>query len=303
MAIASVKAVLNGQTYNLTYDAASGTYKATVTAPGATSYNQAGGYYNVSVTATNDAGTTGTADGATLAGLRLVVRERVAPVITILSPSEGAYVSNSKQPVVFTVTDEAGGSGVDLTTLVVKQDGTAVASNTIATTAITNGYSVTYTPAAALVDGSHTVTVDIKDHDGNAAAQKSTTYTVDTVPPVLNVTAPTDNLVTNKAALTVSGTTNDATSSPVTVTVKLNGADQGAVTVSAGGTFTKSVTLAEGSNTIVVTATDAAGKSSSVTRTVKLDTSVPVITAASITPNPADAGATVIISVTITEGT
>jgi hypothetical protein len=302
MAIASVKAVLNGQTYNLTYDAASGTYNATVTAPGATSYNQAGGYYNVSVTATNDAGTTGTADGATLEGLRLVVRELVAPVITILSPSGGAYVTNSKQPVVFTVTDEAGGSGVDLTTLVVKQDGTAVASNTIATTAITNGYSVTYTPAEALGDGIHTVTVDIKDHDGNAADQKSTTYTVDTVPPALNVTDPTDNLVTSKAALTVSGTTNDATSSPVTVTVRLNGADQGAVTVSADGAFAKSITLAEGSNTIVVTATDAAGKISSVTRTVKLDTSVPVITAASITPNPADAGATVIISVTITEG-
>lgn len=302
MAIASVKAVLNGQTYNLTYDAASGTYNATVTAPGATSYNQACGYYNVSVTATNDAGTTGTADGATLEGLRLVVRELVAPVITILSPSGGAYVTNSKQPVVFTVTDEAGGSGVDLTTLVVKQDGTAVASNTIATTAITNGYSVTYTPAEALGDGIHTVTVDIKDHDGNAADQKSTTYTVDTVPPALNVTDPTDNLVTSKAALTVSGTTNDATSSPVTVTVRLNGADQGAVTVSADGAFAKSITLAEGSNTIVVTATDAAGKISSVTRTVKLDTSVPVITAASITPNPADAGATVIISVTITEG-
>ena len=302
MAIASVKAVLNGQTYNLTYNAASGTYNATVTAPGATSYNQAGGYYNVSVTATNDAGTTGTADGATLEGLRLVVRELVAPVITILSPSGGAYVTNSKQPVVFTVTDEAGGSGVDLTTLVVKQDGTAVASNTIATTAITNGYSVTYTPAEALGDGIHTVTVDIKDHDGNAADQKSTTYTVDTVPPALNVTDPTDNLVTSKAALTVSGTTNDATSSPVTVTVRLNGADQGAVTVSADGAFAKSITLAEGSNTIVVTATDAAGKISSVTRTVKLDTSVPVITAASITPNPADAGATVIISVTITEG-
>lgn len=302
MAISSVRAVLNGQTYNLTYDAASGTYKATVTAPGTTSYNQPDGYYNVSVTATNDAGTTGTADGATLAGLRLVVREKVAPTITILSPSDGAYVTNSKQPVVFTIIDEAGGSGVDLTTLLIKQDGTAVAASTIATTAITNGYSVTYTPATALADGSHTVKIDCKDHDGNAATQKSTTYTVDTVPPVLNVTAHTDNLVTNKAALTVVGTTNDTTSSPVTVTITLNGVDQGEVTVGTGGTFTKSVTLAEGSNTIVVKATDAAGKSSSVTRTVKLDTSVPAITAATITPNPADAGATVIISVTITEG-
>ena len=56
---------------------------------------------------------------------------------------------------------------------------------------------------------------------------------------------------------------------------------------------------ASGSNTIVVTATDAAGKSSSVTRTVTLDTSVPVVQSASITPNPVDAGATMIISVVI----
>lgn len=299
MAIKTVTATINGQTYTLALNSSTGKYEATITAPGKTSYNQTGGYYNVTVKATNDAGTTGTADGATLAGLKLVVKERVAPVITIVSPSSGAYVANSKQPVVFTVTDETDGSGIDLTTLVVKQDGTAVASSAIKTTAVTNGYSVTYTPTAALTDGSHTVTIDVKDHDGNAAAQKSTTYTVDTVPPTLNVTSPTDGLVTNKAALTVAGTTNDATSSPVTVTIKLNGTDQGAVTVGTGGAFTKALTLAEGSNTIIVTATDAAGKTSTVTRTVKLDTSVPIIKAATITPNPVDAGATMVVSVTI----
>lgn len=303
MAISSVKAVLNGQTYTLTYDSASGAYKATVTAPGATSYNQTGGYYNVSVTATNEAGTTATADGSTLTGLRLVVREKVPPVITILSPSSGAYVSNTNQPVVFTVTDEDGGSGVDLTTLVVKQDGTAAAASTIAATAITNGYSVTYTPSSALSDGSHTVTVSVSDHDGNAAEAKSTTYTVDTVPPTLNITSPADGLVTAKAALNVTGTTNDATSSPVTVTISLNGVDQGTVTVGSGGAFTKTVTLSEGQNALTVTATDAAGKTSTVTRTVQLDTSVPTITAATVSPNPADAGATVVISVTVTEGT
>ena len=199
----------------------------------------------------------------------------------------------------FTVTDETDGSGVDLSTLVVKQDGAAVASSALASTAIANGYQVTYTPAAALSDGAHTVTINVKDHDGNAAAQKSTSYTVDTVPPTLNVTSPTDGLITATAALTVAGITNDATSSPVTVTIKLNGTDQGAVTVAANGSFSKGVTLAEGSNTIVVTATDAAGKSSSVTRTVKLDTSVPVIKSATITPNPVDAGATMVIAVEI----
>lgn len=299
MAIKTVQAIINGQTYTLSLNASTGRYEASVTAPGKTSYNQTGGYYNVTVKATNDAGTTGTADGSTLSGLKLVVKEKVAPVITILSPTSGAYVTNSKQPVVFTVTDEADGSGVDLTTLSVKQDGTAAASSAITTTAIANGYQVTYTPAAALADGAHTVTINVKDHDGNAAAQKSTSYTVDTVPPTLNVTAPTDGLITATAALTVAGITNDATSSPVTVTIKLNGTDQGAVTVASNGSFSKGVTLAEGSNTIVVTATDAAGKSSSVTRTVKLDTSVPVIKSASITPNPADAGATVLVSVEI----
>lgn len=299
MAIKTVQAIINGQSYTLALNSATGKYEATITAPGKTSYNQTGGYYNVTVKATNDAGTTGTADASKLNGLKLYVKEKVAPVITIISPSSGAYVTNSKQPVVFTVTDEADGSGVDLSTLVVKQDDAAVASSAIASTAITNGYQVTYTPASALNDGSHTVTINCKDHDGNAAAQKSTSYTVDTVPPTLNVTSPTDGLITATAALTVAGITNDATSSPVTVTIKLNGTDQGAVTVASNGSFSKGVTLAEGSNTIVVTATDAAGKFSSVTRTVKLDTSVPVIKSATITPNPVDAGATMVIAVEI----
>lgn len=299
MAIKTVKATINGQTYDLTLNSASGKWEATITAPGKTSYNLAGGYYNVSVEATNEAGTKGSADASTVDGLKLVVKETVAPVITIVSPTAGAYVANSKQPVVFNITDETGGSGVDISTLVVKQDGTAVAAANITHTAIANGYSVTYTPSAALRDGSHTVTINCKDHDGNAAAEKSTTYTVDTVPPTLNVTSPADGLITAASSVTVAGTTNDATSSPVVITISLNGTDQGTIPVGTGGTFSKVVTLKEGSNTIIVKAKDAAGKESSVTRTVTLDTSVPKITAATITPNPVDTGKTMVISVTI----
>lgn len=299
MAIKTVKATINGQTYDLTLNSASGKWEATITAPGKTSYNLAGGYYNVSVEATNEAGTKGSADASTVDGLKLVVKETVAPVITIVSPTAGAYVANSKQPVVFNITDETGGSGVDISTLVVKQDGTAVAAANITHMAITNGYSVTYTPSAALSDGSHTVTINCKDHDGNAATEKSTTYTVDTVPPTLNVTSPADGLITAASSVTVAGTTNDATSSPVVITISLNGTDQGTVPVGTGGTFSKVVTLKEGSNTIIVKAKDAAGKESSVTRTVTLDTSVPKIKAATITPNPVDTGKTMVISVTI----
>jgi len=298
MSIASAKITINGTDYALAYNSTSGLWEASITAPGATSYNLADHVYNCNVTATNTAGTSTTVNGSTLAALKLRVKETVAPVITITSPSTGAYVSNAQQPVACTLVDESGGSGIDLSSLVVKLDGTAVAAATLSTTAITNGYSVTYTPASALADGSHTVTVAVNDYDGNAATGKATTYTVDTVPPTLNVTSPAPDLITNNASLAVAGTTNDATSTPVTIAVKLNGTDQGAVNVSSGA-WSKTVTLTEGANTIIVTATDAAAQATSVSRTVTLDTTAPSIKAVTIAPNPADAGTTLTVSVTI----
>ena len=174
MAISTVRAQINGTWYTLTLSGTN-TYTATVTAPGSTSFNRTGGYYDVTVEATNTAGTVTTQNAAGLASLKLVVKERVAPTITIVSPTSGAFVVNNKQPVTFTVVDEAGGSGINISSLVVKQDNTAVASSAIVSTAITNGYSVTYTPATALSDGSHTVSITVSDNDGNAATAKSTT--------------------------------------------------------------------------------------------------------------------------------
>ena len=298
MAISTVRAQINGTWYTLTAGS-NNTYTATITAPGSTSFTKTGGYYDVTIEATNTAGTVTTQNASGLASLKLVVKEKVAPIITILSPTSGAAVTNNKQPVAFTIVDEAGGSGINLSSLVVKQDNTAVATSAIVTTAITNGYSVTYTPASALSDGSHTVTITVSDNDGNAATAKSTTYKVDTVPPTLNITAPANALVTNSTSLVVRGTTNDTTSSPVTVKITLAGTDQGSITVGTDGSFTKTLTLANGTNTIVITATDAAGKASSVTRTVTLDTSKPVVKSATITPNPVDAGASMVISVVV----
>lgn len=301
MAISTVRANVNGTWYTMSLNSSNGKYEATITAPGSTSYNLPGGYYSVAVEATNDAGSAVTVDGAQQTGLRLVVKETIAPVITILSPSNGAYVANNQQPVVFTITDEEGGSGVDLSSVVVKLDNTTATSSTISSTAITNGYSFTFTPASAMADGSHTVTVTASDNDGNAATAKSSTFTVDTVPPTLNITAPADGLVTSSQTINVAGSTNDSTSSPVTVAITLNGSDQGSVTVSSDGTFTKTVTLAEGGNTLVITAMDAAGKTTSVTRNVTLNTKEVIVYNSAITPNPVDAGATMVISVTVEE--
>lgn len=306
MAISTVKVQINGTWYNLNYNSTTGKYEAAITAPNITSYNvNSGHYYPVVVQATNTAGTStqiNDSDASLGNNLKLKVKERVKPTIAITSPGSGAYVVNSKQPIVFQLRDETNGSGIDLSALSLQIDsGTLIknGSSGLVCTAVTGGYNCTYTPPTALSDGSHTVKINVNDYDSNVAAQVIRTYTIDTVPPVLNISNPGNGFITNTAALVVQGTTNDITSNAVTVTIKLNGVDQGTVTVS-DGTFSKAITLANGSNTIVITATDAAGKSTTITITGTLDTSAPVIGSVSITPNPVDTEGSVIISVEVT---
>lgn len=87
----------------------------------------------------------------------------------------------------------------------------------------------------------------------------------------------------------------------MTVTVKLNSGTATAVTVDGSGNFSKALTLVEGTNTIVITATDLAGKTSTVTRTVILDTAAPTIVSVSVTPNPVNVGSSYTITVEVTD--
>ncbi len=301
MSIKTVQATLNGQTYNLTLNSSTGAYEATITAPSTSSYPLSGHYYPVSIKAEDTAGniTTKDATDSTLgSSLRLTVKEKVAPVITITAPTASALITNNKPAITWSITDDD--SGVDPDTIKLTIDSTVVTSG-ITKTASGKGFTCSYTPPSALGDGNHTIKADASDYDGNAATQKSVTFKIDTVPPTLNVTAPANNLITNQEACTVTGNTNDVTSSPVTVTVKLNSGTAADVTVNGDGTFSKSLTLSEGTNTITVVAKDGAGKTTTVTRTVTLDTAAPVITEVSLVPNPVDAGKTFVLSIKVTD--
>lgn len=300
--ISTVTAVINGQTYNLTLNASTGKYETVITAPTKSSFplnNEH--YYNVALTAADNAGNSTTVDAshATLgAKLKLVVKEQTAPVIMIVSPSSGATLTNNKPTITIELTDNDSGVNTDSFALVI-DSGAAVKWSAGTSTAITGGYRWTYTPDAALADGTHTIQVDVSDNDGNGAARKTATVKVDTTPPVLNITAPVDGLWTNRTTVSVTGTTNDATSSPVAVAITVNGEDQGAVTIESNGVFTHNIVLTEGENAIVVKATDAAGKYSTVERTVNVNTVAPKIKAVTIAPNPVNAGSTYTITVEV----
>ncbi len=175
MAVKTVQTVINGQTYTLTLNSSTGKYEATVTAPSKSSYNQSGHYYPVKVTATDDAGnsTSKDASDSTLgSSLRLTVKEKVAPVIAIVSPTAGSFSTNSKPTITWKVTDADSGAAEAVT---VGSDG---------------GFSKVLTLAA----GTNTITVVAKDGAGKTTTV-TRTVTLDTAAPVIKSVTLTPNPV------------------------------------------------------------------------------------------------------------
>lgn len=309
--IVSVEAIIDGQTYQLSKGSGD-VWTASPTAPTKTSgSNNAGqgpgvganaagkGYYPVTIRATDDSGnvTEINSDDSTWAeALRLKVLEKTAPVANLTYPSQGAFIKNAKPEIQFTVTDS--GSGVNGGECYVVIDSQPAVKGTASVAGATA--TVTYTPTENLADGEHTVKVYAMDYDGNKSNESSASFTVDTTPPTLNITSPAEETTkTNQLTITVAGTTNDETSSPVTIKITGGAQDYNDVTVS-GGSFSQVVQLRNNdTNTLVITATDSAGQVTTVQRIVIVNTVKPTVSDISITPNPSDVGGTLAISVTV----
>lgn len=303
MAVKTVQYIFNGQTYNLTLNRDTGKYEAVVTAPSKSSYSQPGNKYGGTVKAIDDAGNTTTvtqADGGVGENLKLRVLEKTPPVITITYPTESGAITNNKPVITWKVTDND--SGVDQNTIGITIDSEMkITGESIHKEKIEDGYQCSYTPLEALGDGSHTIKVDASDYDGNAAEQRTVSFKVDTVPPALNVTSPEEGHVYGNTNIKLSGNTNDATSSPVTVSYQINSGEIKAINVQPNGEFDETIKANDGNNTLTITARDSAGKETIITRRFTIDTGAPVIQSIKITPNPVDTGATFIISVEVTD--
>lgn len=293
-AVASVKAMINGTEYTLTYNSSTDAYEASITAPTTTSWNETDHVFPVSVTAVDVAGnsTTVDADDETFGdSLKLRVKETTKPVVVFMEPTTGSLLGISKPTIRVRVTDD--GSGVDLSSFVLNLGSKTVTADDCEQSAIDNGYDLTYVVETALADGSHTFTASIGDNDGNTSDTASVTITVDTAAPELSVSTPENNSYTNNPVCVVSGIASDDTSD---IVLTVNGAE---VVIGENGAFSTEVTLNEGENTIEVIVADAGGKTTTITRTVTLDTSAPVFTEVIVAPNPVDAGKTYTISVKV----
>ena len=186
----------------------------------------------------------------------ITVPDTTIPIISITSPTDGQVFTTPTITVNGTASDNIGLSKVEV----------KVGSGSWQTTSGTTSWTASVT----LASGSNTIYARATDTSGNTRGTSVTvTYNPpDTTLPIISITSPTDGQVFTTPTITVNGTASDNIGlSKVEVKVG-SGSWQ---TTSGTTSWTTSVTLASGSNTIYARATDTSGNTRETSVTVTYD--------------------------------
>ena len=197
------------------------------------------GTYTIYVRATDHVGNT------RIVSVTGVTIDTKPPIVKITSPSDGLLTRNG----LITVQ-----GSTELSILVI--------INGVRTNSTPQGaFSITLELTA---DGEYTIIAMAQDLAGNWG-QASITLTLDTTPPELNITSPSQNSRTNKPLATITGTVEAG------AFVSVNGRT---AAVNGTGWSLAGLQLSEGDNVIVVHATDAVGNVRESTIKITLDTRI-----------------------------
>jgi len=188
------------------------------------------------------------------------------PVVTITAPADGIVT---------------GGATVAVSATVVDEDATTITSTPAGLTpaALPAGGGTVSGPLALDPEGANNVIVSALDAGGLSAATSIVVYRDSAAPTV--AISPAEGTVVSTPIPSFGISVTDQTETDVLI----DGAPAGSALVPDGDTYGVATALltgaiplwTEGANTIVVQATDAAGNTTTVTRTVFLDSTAPVV--------------------------
>jgi hypothetical protein len=227
-------------------------------------------YYNVTYSATDSSGNTGTAIR------RVIVKEDAdAPIVTLNVPSynnvELFYNIQNNYSETYT---EYGASATDI------EDGSLSVTTTITRAPIGGGSSVTVTTVDPVVEGFYTVTYSATDTAGNVGtAERFITVIEDTVAPVITLNG------ANPVNLIYNDTVTPTFSQPY---VEFGATSDGGEVVTIDSSAVNETTA--GTYTVNYSATDRVGNIGTTTRTVivTLDADAPTVTLNTPSYNPVD---------------
>ena len=291
-------AVYKGQQYNASYSSGTGEWSVDIPSGSESSYSQANHTYPIELHAFDAAGNETimyATDDTYGDQLNIRVLEKTKPTATIVSPTHGSVLGSATQDIKMELSD-AGGSGLNMASVIFKVNNVQVTQGV--SWSDQGGKKVCTYHATNLSDGSNSVSLQVTDNDGNVSDVAEVSFVISTSAPTLNVTSPTEGLLTNSNKVTVSGTA-AAGSDAVTLTeVTINGE---AADVGEGGAFSEEITLTEGANTITIIAKDSLGKTTTVTRHVTVDTQAPIISDVEAEATTVDANGTIHLTFKVTD--
>lgn len=263
-----------GQQYNASYSSETQKWSVDIPSGSESSYSESNHTYPIELHAFDAAGNETimyATDDTYGDQLNIRVLEKTKPTATIVSPTQDSVLGSATQDIKLELQD-AGGSGLNMASVIFKINNVQVTQGVTWTDQ--GGKKVCTYRATNLSDGSNSVSLQVTDNDGNVSDIATVSFVISTQAPTLNVTTPTDNLLTNSNKVTVSGTAAAGSDAVTLAEVTINSEK---VSVGEGGAFSKEITLNEGANTITVIAKDNLGKTTTVTRRVTVDTKAPVI--------------------------
>src|SRR5712671_2774191 len=182
--------------------------------------------------------------------------------VAITSPAAvGNIINQSEVAAGFTISGTATAGSMPVngqTATITIVDSSNVVKYTY-TTIVANGAWSVNVPAAqaqALADGTYSIKATVSDTTGNTATTATQTITVDTVPPSVAITS--SGGPTNQATQTITGTV-DVADAGATVTILDGTTAVGSAIVQGNGSWSSSVTLNSGSNSLTAKVSDLAG--------------------------------------------
>jgi hypothetical protein len=170
--------------------------------------------------------------------------DTIAPVVQLLQPPSGGFTTSARPSISFSATDAL--TGVNVSTAAITLDGQQVATGTLS-----------FTPAANLTDGPHTVSATVADRAGNVGSG-SGSFTIDTQPPSPAAISGISEGQVLKGTVQVSLSATDATSGVATIDLLVDG-NVLAHTVPPFQFSLNSAAMADGNHTLTARATDVAG--------------------------------------------
>ncbi len=175
--------------------------------------------------------------------------DTVPPTLQLVAPADGAFLAQAKPAISLVLADTL--SGIAPATAVLSLDGQAVA-------AALAGNVLSFTPPAALADGSHALAASVMDRAGNAAGLAAS-FVVDTLPPSVAVLTGIADGQTLKGQVAIAATATDSGSGVARVDLQVDGAVQAALAAPGFSALFDTTRLAEGPHQFAVQAVDAAG--------------------------------------------